>query len=158
MNIVTRTQAIKNFLRNTATEFNRDLAALYDEYLECQVNVAQDNGERVEGNYQGKGWHGWTDGVQTWKSFRIPYEAKSNPHYDDPKMTFALEDHVEGIGLTGWNWKERKSIWVAYDFDSITGHKQGLTSEQLQEVLEKAKAISWVEIRRSTSGKGFHIY
>ncbi len=46
-----RTEAIKNFL-TAAT--HPDLADLYYDGMEVQVNVAQDAGERVEGEYLGK--------------------------------------------------------------------------------------------------------
>lgn len=156
--MISRSDAIKNFLTNACSDSNRDLVKFYNLNMECQVNVAQDNGERIEGNYQGKSWHGWTDNIQTWKSFRIPYEAKNKPHYDDPPMNFDLSVHVEGIGMTGWNWKDLKSEWVGFDFDSLIAHKEGLTTEELENVLTKAREIPWVTIRRSTSGKGFHLY
>lgn len=156
---VTRTQAIKSFLESFA---HKDLAALYDYNMECQVNVAQDNGERVEDDYKGRQWHGWTDGIQTWKSFRIPYNASTTPSYDDRPMSFDLVAHVEGIGMTGWDWVNRVSRWVAFDFDAIVGHSDKHSSkldpEQLTRVQNLAMEIPWVTIRRSTSGNGLHLY
>lgn len=155
----TRTEAIKSFLMGNTHE---DLANLYHHDMECQVNVAQDGGERVEHTYQGRQWHGWSDGIQTWKSFRIPYDAKGDAHYDDPLMSFGLAAHAEGIGCTGWDWKDRVSRWVAFDFDAVTGHseKHGhkLTDAQLSEVKNSASAIPWVTVRKSTSGRGLHLY
>jgi hypothetical protein len=139
-----------------------DLASLYNINMECQVNVAQDHGERVEGEFKGRQWHGFSDGLQTWKSFRIPYKAMSEPEYTDVEMKFELDVHVEGIGLTGWDWENRCSRWVAFDFDAITGHSDKhtskLTQEQLVEVKELASQIPWVTVRKSTSGKGLHLY
>lgn len=151
-----RIDAIKNFL---ADHTHKDLANLYDECMECQVNVGRDNGERVEGDFKGKQWHGWTDGIQTWKSFRIPYKANSEPEYNkDTKINFDLSVHAEGIGMTGWDWENRVSKWVAFDFDSIVGHAVGLTDQEMQDIINRATEVDWVTIRKSTSGKGIHLY
>jgi hypothetical protein len=151
----TRTQAIKSFLEAQTLD---DLAILYSHDMECQVNVSQDGGEKVEGDYKGRTWVGWTDGIQSWKPFRIPYKAYSEPEYIDTEIKFDLAEHAEGIGLTGWDWKNRLSRWVAFDFDGLIDHKQGLTEYQLEEVRKTACNIPWVTVRHSTSGKGLHIY
>lgn len=155
----TRTEAIKNLL----TAFTHDdLAALYDHDMECQVNVAQDDGEPVDGEYMGRKWQGYSDGLTTWKSFRIPYHANSEPEYDDKKMTFDLAAHADAIGMTGWNWVERVSKWVAYDFDAIMGHsdahQQKLSQAELSKIVDVVKEIPWVTVRKSTSGSGLHLY
>ena len=155
----TRTEAIKMFLNNKTIP---DLADYYNHNMECQVNVAQDGAERVEGDYKGRKWHGWTDGLTTWKSFRIPYNAATKPDYQDKNMSFDLAAHVEGIGMTGWDWKARVSKWVAFDFDDIVGHSDKhsnkLNNDELEEVRTKAQEIDWVTVRYSTSGKGLHLY
>ena len=51
-----RAEAVKAFL---CFKTHFDLASLYNQNMECQVNVAQDNGERIEGEFKGKQWHGW---------------------------------------------------------------------------------------------------
>lgn len=151
----TVTQAIKNFL---SAKTHADLADLYNHSMEVQVNVAQDNGQRIEGEYLGKKWHGWSDGLTTWKSIRIPHKANSDPEYTDKPIRFDLEQHAEGIGMTGWDWQTKVSRWVGYDFDSIANHQDGLTPEEMNEILEKTRDIEWVTVRRSTSGKGYHLY
>ena len=157
----TKTEAIKAFL---IASTHPDLSALYNHNMECQVNVAQDGGTRVEGDYQGRQWHGWTDsnGLEVWKSFRVPFNAATEPTYNDSSISFDLAKHAEGIGMTGWDWKNRLSRWVAYDFDSITGHSDKhsskLTPEQIEEVKNVASNIPWVTVRKSTSGKGLHLY
>lgn len=156
---VSRTQAIKNFLEAST---HSDLANRYSYSMEAQVNVAQDNGKRIDGEFKGRQWHGWTDDIQTWKSFRIPFHAKSEPEYTDKKMTFDLATHVEGIGMTGWDWENQVSKWVAFDFDAITGHSEKhtkkLSDSEIQEIKEKAKQVEWVSLRYSTSGTGLHLY
>lgn len=158
-NITSRTEAISRFLHQVT---HSDLASMYNYEMECQVNVAQDGGERIEGEYKGRQWHGWTDNIQVWKSFRIPLNANSDPIPNDVEMKFDLLEHAEGIGMTGWNWHNKVSKWVAFDFDAILGHSdkhsKKLTYKELEEVEEQAKSIPWVTIRKSTSGKGLHIY
>jgi hypothetical protein len=157
--MITKSQAIKRFL-NYST--HQDLADLYSLDMECQVNVAQDGGDRIDEVFQGKPWHGWSDGLTTWKSFRIPYKANIKPEYDDKEIKFDLAAHAEGIGMTGWDWKHKLSRWVAYDFDAIIGHSdkhtKKLTNEELEKVKKAALAIPWVTVRKSTSGKGIHLY
>ena len=53
--MVTRSEAIKSILKNSTVP---DLASLYNLNMEVQVNVAQDGGERVAGEYRGKTWTG----------------------------------------------------------------------------------------------------
>lgn len=154
-----KTEAIKKFLQSKT---HPDLAELYNLNMEVQVNVAQDGGERIESTFQGRQWHGWTDGIQTWKSFRIPYKANSEPEYTDKPLTYDLSVHAEGIGMTGWDWVNRVSRWVAFDFDAIVGHsdKHGkrLSDVDLRTIQQKLSEIPWITLRYSTSGSGLHVY
>jgi len=156
---VTRTQSIKNFL---IAATHKDLADLYNHDMEVQVNVAQDGGERIAGDFHGRKWNGWTDGITTWKSMRIPYKANTEPEYTDLIMKYDLAIHAEGIGMTGWNWAKKISKWIAYDFDAIIGHSDKnpnkLSNDELQRVQDAAAEIPWVTIRKSTSGNGLHLY
>ena len=158
--MVSKTESIKLFLQH---ETHSDLASLYNHNMEVQVNVAQDGGEKKTGVTQsGKKWAGWTDGIYTWKSFRIPWKANSDPEYNDSEIRFNLADHCEAIGMTGWDWKNRVSKWVAYDFDAIVGHSEShdakLSDQELGKVQEAAQKIPWVTVRKSTSGNGLHLY
>jgi len=154
-----RTEAIKRFLKASTHD---DLASMYHHDMEVQINVAQDGGQRVTKEFKGRQYQAYTDGLQTWKAIRIPYKANSDPEYNDVPMSFDLSAHVEGIGMTGWDWVNRASRWVAYDFDAIIGHSDKhlakLTSEQLDAVRQAAFEIPWVSIRKSTSGSGLHLY
>jgi hypothetical protein len=155
----TRTQAIKAFLTHST---HPDLAALYNANMECQVNVLQAGGQRVEGEYKGRSWLGWTDGINTWKPFRIPWNANTEPEYTDTAMKFDLVKYAEGIGMTGFDWKNRVSKWVGYDYDAIVGHSEKhtkkLTEEEFIELEKKVADVPWVSLRLSTSGKGRHLY
>lgn len=156
----TKTEAIKAFLTRVT---HKDLADLYNHDMEVQVNVAQDSGERYEGEYKGKKWQGWTDATgQIWKPIRIPYKAKSEPEYTDGPINFDLAAHVDAIGMTGWDWKARLSRWVAFDFDAIIGHSdkhtKKLTQEQMEAVRKAACSLDFVTVRKSTAGRGLHLY
>jgi hypothetical protein len=156
--MLTQTLAIKKFLEFST---HNDLAELYTHEMEVQVNAAQDGGIRVTQEYQGRTWHGWSDSKDPtviWKSFRIPYKAKTQPEYSPKRQSWPLGQHAEGIGMTGWNWVQRKSFWVAYDFDSIANHEQGLSAQELDDIKNKSIVIPWITVRKSTSGKGYHIY
>jgi hypothetical protein len=155
----TRTQTIKSFLQSNT---HQDLAGLYNHDMECQCNVAQEGGRRIEGDFKGRQWHAFTNGIQTWKSFRIPYKANSEPEYTDVQMSFDFATYIEGIGMTGWDWVARVSRWVAYDFDAITGHSdkhaRKLSEAELTDVAQRLGTVPWCTLRRSTSGKGLHLY
>ena len=155
--MINKTNSIKIFLSNST---RTDLAELYNHDMECQVNVAQGEGEPVEGEYRGRKWRAFTDNLTTWKSFRIPYNASTEPEYTDAPIKYDLAKHAEGIGMTGWDWKSQCSRWIAFDFDSIVGgHEQsGLSNEELESVEKAARKIPWVTVRKSTSGNGIHLY
>lgn len=157
---VRRSEAIKKFLD---THTHPDLARLYSKAMEVQVNVAKDMGERVEsGDFRGKAWIEWTDGVQKWASYRVPKNANSEPEDNDYIQGYDLEAHAEGVGMTGWNWQERKSYWVAYDFDAMLGHSdkhaKKLSDKELQEIQDVVTKLPFITLRKSTSGRGLHLY
>lgn len=155
-----KSEAISRFLHNKT---HADLAALYSKGMEVQVNVARGQGKLVkQGDFKGKEWNAWTDGEFTWKPFRIPLKANSEPEDNDGPVTYSMDMHAEGIGMTGWNWQRKQSLWVAFDFDAILGHsdKHGkkLDDAELARVAEVVKDIPFVTLRKSTSGKGLHLY
>lgn len=156
-----RTDAIANYLKVSTFA---DLAKLYTPDMEVQVNVAKDNGKLVEGgDFRGRASRAWTDDVTTWYPFRIPLHANTEtPEFNNHEMTFSIEQHAEGIGMTGWDFKNKVSRWVAFDFDAITGHSdrhsKKLTEQQLSEVRDAVNKLPWTTLRLSTSGKGLHLY
>lgn len=155
----TRADAIHCFLQDHARP---ELAALYNYGMEVQVNTAQGTGTRKQ-NVKGSRAIIWTDGKTSWYNYRIPKSAWSTPEDNSgASQSFPLEEHVEGIGLTGWDFINKKSIYVAYDFDALTGHSAKHTKKLSPEELERVKAaahdIPWVTVRQSTGGWGLHLY
>lgn len=152
--MTTRTQAIKAYLMAHAP---RDLAELYDEAMEVQVNVLPGDGEVVEGVHNGVRWKGYQDPStgELWKEFRIPWASME---YEDSTLNFDLSRHADAIGMTGWDWQAKVTRWVGFDFDSIIGHQKGLSDEELAAVAERCSQVPWVTVRKSKSGRGLHLY
>ena len=152
-----KSEAIKDFLKYSTSP----LAALYNHNMEVQVMVAKDNGIKHIGEYKNRKWKGWKnpdDHKEIWKHFRMPINAGSDPIDNDSELYFSLADHAEGIGMTGWDYKNKVTRWVGFDFDSIVNHKAGISDSELDRVRKELERISWVEINTSTSGNGYHAY
>jgi len=138
------TEAISKFLEDNGR------FQIYHPRLEVQVNV-----KHSDKKIQKEKYYLWTDGKESWKPIRIPY---SDGSYKDPQLYFST-DKFEKIGLSGWNWRDKVSEWVGFDFDSVVNHnRSGLSHETLLKIQEEVKRIPWVTIRKSTSGNGFHLY
>ena len=92
------------------------------------------------------------------RNIRIPFGAMTdNPIFRDRPVYGPIHERWQFIGTTGWNWKHRISEWVGFDFDSLTNHNKGLTPDQLQQVLGRAKELPYVVARTSKSGVGVHL-
>ena len=154
--MLTVTESLQSFFHaRRKTHNGPDLLDRWTPNMETQVNVAADQGEPVTGKRNTFG-----DGVEEWWNIRIPKNAHAKPEFRDYKMTWPLDLHADAIGCTGWDWRARRSRWVGFDFDSITGHAAGIgvTDEQLAEVRRAAEGLPYVEARRSTGGNGLHLY
>ncbi|MFW6122443.1 MAG: DUF5906 domain-containing protein, partial [Petrotogales bacterium] len=89
---------------------------------------------------------------------RWPYKADSDPHYNDPPIQFIIDKRLMAIGNTWWDWKNKQSIGLGFDFDSIVDHADGVGISDKE--IEKISNIQvpWIEVIRSTRGKGRHLY
>jgi len=152
---LTVSESIRTFLQARQTEANADLVARWSLDYETQVNVAAGTGEPVAGKRST-----WSNGTDEWFNVRIPKNAATDPTFTDYRIPFPLDLHAEGIGLTGWDWRARRSRHVGYDFDAITGHAKGIgvAESELEKVKAAACALPYVEVRRSTGGGGLHLY
>jgi len=157
-------EALSSFLSTTPVNFAQDITSRYSLEMECQINVSPEDGEPVfEGTKRiNNTWSCNSPDFGSYKFYhiRIPKQAMSEPYFDDRPIPYPLARHMECCGMTGWNWTRRKSIWVAFDIDSITGHAAGVgvTDEDLNEVRKRASEIPWLQVRRSTGGAGIHLY
>ncbi len=149
-------QAIKTFLANPKVVHNcRELALWYNENMEVQIMAAADNGEPVAEKR-----NTWSDGINEWGHIRIPKNADTEPLDNDYEMRWPLHEHVAFIGMTGWDWRNKRSLWCGFDFDSITGHAAGVgvSHEELNRVRESVERIPQAWLFRSTGGNGLHLY
>ena len=155
--LLTRAQAVQLVLNNEAPA---DLAARYNEGMEVQVNIAQGNGEPCF--FDGKPQpNTYTDGREEWNNYRIPKTTEGGLKDDSGwQQKFDLPKHYEAIGTTGWNFKLRRSIGVGFDYDSLDAHKSGsgVEADKLVRVMEVAQRLGYVEVRRSASGTGYHLW
>lgn len=123
--------------------------------LETQLLVSPAGGYPVEGSH-----NVWTDGSETWWSIRWPKNAATEPYFRDTELDFLIENHWEGIGTTWWDWVNRESVGLGFDFDAITGHAPGtgISEEELELVRQKASSLDYVDVLRSSGGSGIHLY
>ena len=148
-------ESLYSFLHARKTPANADLIDRWAIGMETQVNVAPGDGEPVAGKRST-----WSDGINEWFNIRVPKNAATDPSFTDYQIGFPLALHAEGVGMTGWDWKARLSRHFGYDFDTLTGHAQGVGIEEkdLEKVKQAACALPFVEVRRSTGGGGIHLY
>ena len=152
---------IQNFLTARLRDHNapeliqRFLAHGGPTNMETQLNVSGGRGTRVPGTKST-----YEYGSDRWWSYRVPKNADSTPEFRDYELTWSIDDHAEGIGSTGWDWANRMSRWVGFDFDAVVGHAVGvgITDEELKRVREAVQNLPYVEARRSTGGMGLHLY
>lgn len=150
--------SVRNFLAARKTTYSSDLVDRFLAHADCmeiQVNVYRGDGERVDGTKST-----FSKGTEKWFSYRIPRHADSEPEFKDYELGYALDDHADAIGSTGWDWVHRVSRWVGFDFDSIIGHAVGVgvTPDTLGQIRQAAMTLPYVEARRSTGGTGLHLY
>lgn len=132
-----------------------DLLGRWNTCMETQVNVSSAGGEQVDDRP-----NCWTNGTDTWWPIRVPKQADSEPVFKDYRLDWPLDLYASEIGCTGYDWVNRRSRWVGFDFDAITGHAAGvgISDDELAAVRDKACALPWVEVRKSTGGAGLHLY
>ncbi len=156
--MLTVSESLHMFLTGQKNSRNSDLldrVLKHGTDLEIQINVSAKGGELVDGTTST-----YTDGINRWHSSRIPKDSFSEPHWKDYTLRFPLDKYVDSIGSTGWLWARRESLWCAFDFDSLTGHAEGvgITDRELARVRDTVSAVDYVEVRRSTGGNGLHLY
>ena len=123
--------------------------------LEWQINVAQGAGELMAGK---RGVY--SDGVRSWANLRVPKDSNTEPKWDDEtELLYPLDEHADAIGSSGWDWRHQQSLYLGFDFDSVTAHAKGVGVSDADLRAIRDAAPPWVEIRRSTSGgEGVHFY
>ncbi len=148
----TRYQSIKATLELYAPA---DLAARYQEGMEALMQVDPEKGEPVYKDHKTPIPNTYDDGKFVHFTIRI-----QSPGDGAKPQTFPPEDYFEAIGISGLDVERNVAYAVGYDFDSILNHDEarGLTEQQLADLLAALKKLPYVEIRRSTSGNGYHVW
>lgn len=147
-------EAISNFLSATKAE-NHWLVDKWNRNLETQVNVSHEGGKEVEGRS-----NTYTDDLETWFNIRIPKDAMTEPHWFDYELNWRLDKHACLIGTTWWDWVNKESVAVGFDFDSIVGHAAGVGVDDstLEAIKTTAAKLPYISVLRSTRGNGLHLY
>ena len=146
-------QAIARFLDNRKAD-SPFLLERYTTSLETQVMTTKE-GKPTDNPGE------YTDGQQTWKDKRWPYQAGSDPTYNDPPLEFSPADKVDRIGTTWWDFENHRSVAVGIDIDYEEGHASTTNTNDdvtLAEIVEKLSDLDYVTVVRSTGGKGLHVY
>lgn len=154
---MTQASKLRDAIGTFLTNRRADSPFLLDRYtvdLETQIMTSRD-GEPGEdtGDYTADG--------ETWRDKRWPYQAGSNPTFNDPPLTFDPSKRVERVGTTWWDFEQKKSIAVGIDIDYSEGHAATTNtndSDTLAAIVDKLSALDYVTIVRSTGGKGLHVY
>lgn len=121
--------------------------------LELQLLVSPEGGSLVEGQR-----NTWTDGEETWQNIRIPKNPGNEAYFKEYELSFLLERHWLALGTTGWDWINKRSLGLGFDFDSAKGHASGLEPAQLDEINQRACHLDYVEAHKSKSGHGVHLW
>lgn len=100
----------------------------------------------------------YEDDGETFGPQRWPYDAGGNPNYSDPPIQYTIRKRMKCIGTTWWDWKNKRSVGLGFDFDSIVGHAVGVGVSDAEIARLDKIDVPWLAVIRSTKGKGRHIY
>jgi hypothetical protein len=89
---------------------------------------------------------------------RWPYDAMGNANWNNPPIQYIIRNRMRAIGSTWWDWVNKRSIGLGFDFDSLLDHGEGVgISEEELDKIDKIET-EWLEVVRSTRGNGRHLY
>ncbi|MHC4299387.1 MAG: DUF5906 domain-containing protein [Planctomycetota bacterium] len=89
---------------------------------------------------------------------RWPYDPAGEANYSDPPLPYRIATRMKCIGTTWWDWKNKNTVGLGFDFDSIVGHAEGVGVSDAQIAALDEIDVPWLEVVRSTRGAGRHIY
>jgi len=157
----TVSEAVRRFVWARRTDHNTDLVKFWCQHcpnLDTTVVVAQGKGYPVFGD-DGKAIPNvYSDGVDEWWNIVWPKRTREHVTFNDYRMRWPLDEHATSIGSSGWDWVHRRSLFIGIDIDSTAGHEKGNADVDLAKITEAVGAVPWIEVRRSTSGMGLHLY
>lgn len=131
-----------------------ELAARYIKGMELYAHVAQGHGQPVFGDDGKPVKNKYDDGSHTYYSYRI-----QQPKDVDRTLSYPLCQYWSSVGISGWDVVRGVAHGIGIEFDAVgANHAKGLTDEELAEVLAALRRLPYVEVRRSTSGSGYHVW
>lgn len=148
--------ALRQHLPTMCNGFNQDLIErVLAEQPEIQCNIRTDIGQPKTLVRPGKRpFRFRVDGSVRFWNVRYPRNPRDDPDWDyAPGFHFPFT-YFEEIGTTGYSQTGNQAY--GFDLDAVWGHKKGLSDDRLKEICDKSKPIDYVELRRSTRGKGIH--
>ena len=148
---------LRKYLLSTCNQFNEDLVVAFlnelDHGIEWHAGIRADLGKAMKNEDTGRKYR-THDGFDFWPIW-YPEKAKEKPNWEyDPGWKYPPELFIQEVGTTGYGRSGNQVYGI--DLDAVWGHKQGLTDERLQEICHALEPIDYVELRRSTQGKGIH--
>ncbi|MGH2600841.1 MAG: AAA family ATPase [Dehalococcoidia bacterium] len=95
----------------------------------------------------------------------IPIEDPDSPYRlhrlridsDSATISYPMEHGARDIGASGWSYRRQHSTWIGIDVDAAD-HADGLDDDALTTVETALRRLPYIELRRSTGGKGLHCY
>lgn len=123
--------------------------------------------QRQDSIFADKYRHGFEVQVLTYDNNEVNCLEKGRPYNTCDKdgftyignkiQSYPLDLFADLIGFSGWNPLESKSYGVGFDFDAVAGHATTGT-RNLKEVQAAVSKLPYVEIVRSKSGTGLHLW
>lgn len=130
------------------------LLEIWTPEFETQLQADPSRGQPVEGR-SGV----YSDGCNDFHSVRVPKGANTNtPTWEDRPLSFAPAVFSSRIGMTGWNYKNKTSHHLGFDFDALVGHSKGvgITDAELERVKNELMSFDFIRVNASTHGTGIH--
>lgn len=130
--------------------------------METQILIDDSDPRIWRDLYHDSLWHAEDDdgSPYSFRPLRIPFGTRTDSPTFDPgySIDFRSARHWGYIGQTGWDWRNRRSLWVGFDFDHLIDHDSGcgLPAEQIEEIARLLAPIPGLILRSSKGGSGRH--
>jgi hypothetical protein len=76
----------------------------------------------------------------------------------DKQHSIPAGSQLLSAGTAFWNWTEKLQITVGIDIDTDDNHAGGLANAAFDAALDAINRVPWFEARRSSGGKGLHVF
>jgi len=65
---------------------------------------------------------------------------------------------VLAVGTAFFDWVNKIQLTIGIDIDTNDNHASGLDNASFERTLDAVRRVPWLEARRSTGGKGLHLF